>query len=71
MAPEVLRGQSYTRASDVYSFGIVAYELFAGNPPYHDLAHDEFLALKICQGLRPSLSEIVVPHFKDLSGIAT
>ena len=23
-------------------------------PPYHDIAHDEFLAAKICQGLRPT-----------------
>jgi hypothetical protein len=22
-------------------------------PPYHDVAHDGFLAMKICQGLRP------------------
>jgi serine/threonine protein kinase len=26
VAPEVLQGQPYTQASDVYSFGIVAYE---------------------------------------------
>ena len=24
-----------------------------GLPPYHDIAHDEFLAIKICNGLRP------------------
>ena len=30
-------------------------------PPYHDIAHDEFLAIKICQGLRPK-SDYKVPQ---------
>jgi serine/threonine protein kinase len=53
VAPEVLRGKKYTQASDIYGFGIIAYELCTGLPPYYDIAHDEFLAIKICQGLRP------------------
>ena len=53
VAPEVLRGKKYTQASDIYGFGIIAYELCTGLPPYHDIAHDEFLAMRICQGLRP------------------
>src|SRR5581483_3985808 len=53
VAPEILRGKEYTQASDIYGFGIIAHELCTGLPPYHDIAHDEFLAIKICQGLRP------------------
>ncbi|CAB4420181.1 unnamed protein product [Rhizophagus irregularis] len=53
VAPEVLKGKEYTQASDIYGFGIIAYEICTGFPPYHDMAHDEFLAMKICQGLRP------------------
>jgi serine/threonine protein kinase len=53
VAPEVLRGKEYTQASDIYGIGIIAYEVCTGLPPYHDVAHDEFLAMKICQGLRP------------------
>ncbi|CAB4420322.1 unnamed protein product [Rhizophagus irregularis] len=53
VAPEVLRGNEYTQKSDIYGFGIIAYEICTGFPPYHDIAHDEFLAMKICQGLRP------------------
>ena len=52
VAPEVLRGKEYTQASDIYGFGIIIYEVFNGLPPYHDMAHDEFLAVKICQELR-------------------
>ncbi|EXX69157.1 Ypk2p [Rhizophagus irregularis DAOM 197198w] len=55
IAPEVLRGQNYTKAADIYSFGIIMYEVISGLPPYHDVSHDKILAIKICQGLRPQL----------------
>ncbi|UZO05300.1 uncharacterized protein OCT59_025657 [Rhizophagus irregularis] len=29
------------------------YEVISGLRPYHDINHDETLAIKICQGLRP------------------
>jgi len=61
VAPEVLRGKKYTQASDIYGFGIIAHELCTGLPPYHDIAHDEFLAIKICQGLRPK-SDYKIPQ---------
>ena len=61
VAPEVLRGKVYTQASDIYGLGIIAYELCTGLPPYHDVAHDEFLAVRICQGLRPK-SNYKVPQ---------
>ncbi|UZO13096.1 uncharacterized protein OCT59_004602 [Rhizophagus irregularis] len=53
VAPEVLRGREYTQESDIYGFGIIANEICTGLPPYHDIAHDEFLATRICRGLRP------------------
>src|SRR6266480_7345444 len=56
VAPEVLRGKTYTQSADIYSFGILAYEMLSGLPPYHNLPHDDFLALKICQGLRPKFN---------------
>ena len=61
VAPEVLRGKAYTQAADIYSFGILACEILSGLPPYHNLPHDEFLAIKICQGLRPKFNNIKVP----------
>ena len=56
VAPEVLRGKTYTQSADIYSFGILACEILSGLPPYHNLSHDDFLALKICQGLRPKFN---------------
>ncbi|GES97203.1 kinase-like domain-containing protein [Rhizophagus clarus] len=61
MAPEILRGQNYTKAADIYSFGIIIYEVISGLPPYHDISHDNSLAVKICQGLRPRFN-IKVPQ---------
>src|ERR1044072_8033437 len=61
VAPEVLRGKEYTQSSDIYGFGIIAYEVCTGLPPYHDIAHDEFLAAKICQGSRPK-SDYKIPQ---------
>ncbi|RHZ85183.1 hypothetical protein Glove_71g12 [Diversispora epigaea] len=57
IAPEVLSGdEEYTKAADVYSFGIIAYEIITGFPPYPHIPHDEDLAIKICNGLRPKIS---------------
>ena len=61
IAPEILRGQNYTKAADVYSFGIIMYEVISGLPPYHDVSHDKDLAIKICLGLRPRFN-IKVPQ---------
>ncbi|RHZ79207.1 hypothetical protein Glove_151g115 [Diversispora epigaea] len=56
IAPEVLNGdEEYTKAADVYSFGIIAYEIVTGFPPYPDIPHDRILAMKICNGLRPKI----------------
>ncbi|CAI2177168.1 5291_t:CDS:2 [Funneliformis geosporum] len=61
VAPEVLRGNEYTKESDIYGFGIVAYEFMTGLLPYNDVAHEELLAIRICEGLRPS-SNYKVPQ---------
>ncbi|CAI2198119.1 1715_t:CDS:1, partial [Funneliformis geosporum] len=53
VAPEVLKGEDYTKASDIYGFGIVSYEVMTGLPPYNDVVHEEYLAIRICPGLRP------------------
>jgi len=33
MAPEVIKGENYTEKSDVFSFGIVLWEIATRKPP--------------------------------------
>ena len=43
VAPEVLRGKTYTQSADIYSFGILACEILSGLPPHHNLPMMIFL----------------------------
>ena len=57
IAPEVLRGNKHhTKESDVYSIGMLMWEIFSGYPPFNDRAHDCYLILEICKNdLRPPI----------------
>ncbi|CAG8653375.1 15858_t:CDS:2 [Funneliformis mosseae] len=66
VAPEILVGNEHTQAADIYGFGMIAYEIMTKLPPYHDVAHDESLASRICQGLRPSFNCKVPPLILDI-----
>ena len=61
VAPEVLREKPYTKAADIYSFGMIMYFIATGKQPFANCAHDEFLALNICNGIRPEINESEVP----------
>ncbi|EXX51580.1 Bck1p [Rhizophagus irregularis DAOM 197198w] len=66
MAPEVLRGYQYTKAADIYSFGIMMNELMSEDIPHNDIPHDHLLVVKICKGLRPKISEDTPKLIADL-----
>jgi serine/threonine protein kinase len=66
MAPEVLCGCQYTKAADIYSFGIIMNEFMSEETPYSDVSHDNILAIEICKGLRPKISEDTPKLIADL-----
>ncbi|EXX60404.1 polo kinase CDC5 [Rhizophagus irregularis DAOM 197198w] len=61
VAPEVLRGKPSTHSADIYSFAMIMYFVAARKQPFVDHAHDNVLALDICNGIRPEINEQEAP----------
>jgi serine/threonine protein kinase len=55
VAPEIFNKNLPTKASDIYSFGMIMWMLSAGARPYCDRPHDKQLIQEICSGLRPNI----------------
>ncbi|EXX68888.1 Pkc1p [Rhizophagus irregularis DAOM 197198w] len=66
MAPEVLRRNSYSKAADVYSFGIILWELTSCRMPFSDVRQDIHLVYEIIEGRRPKIVEGTPPAFAKL-----
>ncbi|XP_015175123.1 PREDICTED: raf homolog serine/threonine-protein kinase phl [Polistes dominula] len=62
MAPEVIRMQEenpYSFQSDVYAFGVVLYELLAGQLPYSNINNKDQILFMVGRGyLRPDLNKL-------------
>src|SRR5581483_624619 len=55
IAPEVIAGKETTFASDIYSIGILMWEISSGQPPFCNYKHDLDLAMSIINGIRPKV----------------
>ncbi|RHZ83953.1 hypothetical protein Glove_86g82 [Diversispora epigaea] len=58
--PEVLRGNEFTRRGDIYSFGGIMYEIVTAQRPFADQAHDTYLIIDICNGVRPKVPDFML-----------
>ena len=56
MAPEVADGLPYNYSADVYSFGIIFWELNSGKKPFDGLNRESFYERIVHGGERPALS---------------
>ncbi|TVU28876.1 hypothetical protein EJB05_20412 [Eragrostis curvula] len=68
MAPELLSGKSnmVSEKIDVYSFGIVMWELLTGEEPYSDMRAAEIIGGIVNDSLRPQIPSWCDPEWKAL-----
>ncbi|CAG8457342.1 10673_t:CDS:2 [Cetraspora pellucida] len=68
IAPEVLLERNYTSAADIYSIGIIMWQLITKCNPYGDLKCDNEIqvALEICKGRRPTNDFKLYPDYEKM-----
>ncbi|RIA91183.1 kinase-like domain-containing protein, partial [Glomus cerebriforme] len=66
MAPEIFQGQKYTKASDIYSFGMIMWEFMTGRKPFCNRNHDLKLMADIYDGVRPPIITNAPEGYIDL-----
>src|SRR3954453_4326869 len=66
IAPEVIAGKETTFASDVYSIGMIMWEISSGQPPFINYENDYDLAMKIINGMRPKIVPETPLEYKKL-----
>ncbi|AJF96760.1 ser/thr kinase [Pandoravirus inopinatum] len=64
-APEVIRGARYSEKVDVYSFGIVMWEVVTRRRPFADRGFAD-VALAVLDGMRPTIPTACPPDLADL-----
>ncbi len=58
MAPEVIENKQYTLKADVYSFGIMVWEICTRKTPYGNMNQQQISFNVITKQLRPDKSQI-------------
>jgi len=61
MAPEVLEQKEYDESADLYSFGILLWELVTQKDPYGDMPPNELLEQVCKNGVRPEMTDAEFP----------
>lgn len=66
MAPEILRNERYDEKADVFSFGIVMWEMLTRQPPYKGLDPMTVASKVLQQGYRPEIPPDTHPQYERL-----
>ncbi|KAL3673321.1 hypothetical protein V7S43_001038 [Phytophthora oleae] len=66
MAPEVLTSQKYSISADVYSFGVIMWEICEGAAPFKDLTPAQIPLAVVQERRRPIISPKIPPPLRDL-----
>ncbi|KAK8684788.1 hypothetical protein V6N13_040804 [Hibiscus sabdariffa] len=66
MAPEVYKNLIVDRSVDVYSFGVMLYEMIEGATPFHSMPAEEAVKLMCLEGKRPTFKTRLRSYPPDL-----
>ena len=66
MAPEVALRKPYSEKTDVYSFGIMVWQMARDRVPFKGLSRDEFMQQVVLGGERPQLDKAWPGGFSSL-----
>ena len=64
-APEVLKGKKYSSKCDVWSMGMICFELIDGVPAFSDSVNMFDLSMKVSKGSEPRIPETWSQDFQD------
>ncbi|GES96370.1 kinase-like domain-containing protein [Rhizophagus clarus] len=56
IAPEVFKGAAFSKKSDIYSMGMIMWELTTGCKPFDNVEHNTELIYKIIDGNKPEIT---------------
>src|ERR1041384_3590845 len=56
IAPEIFKGAAFSKESDIYSLGMIMWELTTGCKPFANVEHNTELIYKIIDGKRPEIT---------------
>jgi serine/threonine protein kinase len=66
MAPEVMSGGEYSEKADVYSFGIIMWELVSRQMPFAGLNTGQISVAVLQKGYRPPIPDKCPSHYSAL-----
>jgi tRNA A-37 threonylcarbamoyl transferase component Bud32 len=66
MAPEMIQHRPYTQKVDVYSFGIVLWELITGLLPFHNMTAVQAAFAVVNKGVRPVIPNDSLPVLSEI-----
>ncbi|KAF8995551.1 kinase-like domain-containing protein [Cyathus striatus] len=69
-APEVLLHENdnttaFSKAGDIYSFGMFMLEILTGKTPFYCISSDPRIVVNVCGGIRPSRNKYPSDHITD------
>eukprot|EP00597_Dinobryon_sp_UTEXLB2267_P008479 CAMPEP_0170088298 /NCGR_PEP_ID=MMETSP0019_2-20121128/22585_1 /TAXON_ID=98059 /ORGANISM="Dinobryon sp., Strain UTEXLB2267" /LENGTH=414 /DNA_ID=CAMNT_0010306427 /DNA_START=114 /DNA_END=1358 /DNA_ORIENTATION=+ len=66
MAPEVALKKPYTEKADIYSFGVILWQMTAGEVPYNSMKKDEYMTRVVVNGFRLKIKDDLPTLLFDL-----